>query len=239
MQNSHHILVVDDHRDIREPLTKYMKQQGFRVSSAADAAQARDLLQTNRFDLIVLDIMMPGEDGLSLCRHVQATSQVPIILLTAVSDEVDRILGLELGADDYVVKPFNPRELLARIKSVLRRSETMPRSSETITLKRYRFDDWALMINTREVEHIDGRVITLTTSEFQILLAMLERPNFALSRDQLLDLTKGRAAVVFDRTIDNHVSRLRQKLEVDPGEPKLLQTVWGRGYKIACDVIVE
>ncbi|MEM7633166.1 MAG: response regulator [Pseudomonadota bacterium] len=239
MQNSHHILVVDDHRDIREPLTKYMKQQGFRVSSAVDAAQARELLQTNRFDLIVLDIMMPGEDGLSLCRHIQATSQIPVILLTAVSDEIDRILGLELGADDYVVKPFNPRELLARVKSVLRRSETMPTSSETTTPKRFRFDGWTLIFNTREVEHTDGRVVTLTTSEFQILLAMLERPNFALSRDQLLDLTKGRAAVVFDRTIDNHVSRLRQKLEVDPGEPKLLQTVWGRGYKIACEVIVE
>lgn len=239
MQNSHHILVVDDHRDIREPLTKYMGQQGFRVSSAADAAQARDLLQTNRFDLIVLDIMMPGEDGLSLCRHIQASSQVPVILLTAVSDEIDRILGLELGADDYVVKPFNPRELLARIKSVLRRSETMPRSAAAVTLKRYRFDDWVLTINTREVEHVDGRVVALTTSEFQILLAMLERPNFALSRDQLLDLTKGRAAVVFDRTIDNHVSRLRQKLEADPGSPRLLQTVWGRGYKIACEVTAE
>lgn len=239
MQNSHHILIVDDHRDIREPLTKYMKQQGFRVSSAVDAAQARELLQTNRFDLIVLDIMMPGEDGLTLCRHIQATSQIPIILLTAVSDEIDRILGLELGADDYVVKPFNPRELLARIKSVLRRAETMPKSSEATTPRRFRFDDWALVINTREVEHTDGRVISLTTSEFQILLAMLERPNFALSRDQLLDLTKGRAAVVFDRTIDNHVSRLRQKLEVNPSEPKLLQTVWGRGYKIACEVVVE
>lgn len=239
MQNSHHILVVDDHRDIREPLTKYIKQQGFRVSSAADAAQARQLLKTNRFNLIVLDIMMPGEDGLSLCRHVQATSQIPVILLTAVSDEIDRILGLELGADDYVVKPFNPRELLARIKSVLRRSETMSKSSETTTPERFRFDDWTLVINRREAEHTDGRVITLTTSEFQILLAMLERPNFALSRDQLLDLTKGRAAVIFDRTIDNHVSRLRQKLEVDPGAPKLLQTVWGRGYKIACEVVVE
>lgn len=239
MQNSHHILVVDDHRDIREPLTRYMGQQGYRVSSAADAAQARDLLQTNRFDLIVLDIMMPGEDGLSLCRHIRASSQVPVILLTAVSDEIDRILGLELGADDYVVKPFNPRELLARIKSVLRRSETMPRSAEAATLRRYRFDDWVLTINAREVEHVDGRVVTLTTSEFQILLAMLERPNFALSRDQLLDLTKGRAAVVFDRTIDNHVSRLRQKLEADPASPRLLQTVWGRGYKIACEVTAE
>lgn len=239
MQRNYHLLIVDDHRDIREPLAKYMKQQGYRVTVAPDASVARELLQTHRFDLVVLDIMMPGEDGLSLCRHIQATSQLPVILLTAVADEVDRIIGLELGADDYVVKPFSPRELLARIKSVLRRSALMPRTIEKAATKAYRFENWTLRVNQREIFNSDGRSFSLTTSEFDILLAMLERPNVALSRDQLLDLTKGRAAIVFDRTIDNHVSRLRQKIEADPQNPKLIQTVWGTGYKISCDVVAE
>jgi two-component system OmpR family response regulator len=230
-----HILVVDDHRDIREPLAAYLRKHGMRVSQAADAAAARASLAKQAIDLIVLDIMMPGEDGLSLCRHVREAHDIPVILLTAMTDETDRIVGLEIGADDYVAKPFNPRELLARVKNVLRRANSLPRKRE-VAAKRYVFDHWTLDTGRRELTGRDDVAVMLSTAEFRLLVALLERPRLVLTRDQLLDLTSGRGSQPFDRSIDNQISRLRRKIERDPADPQLIKTVWGDGYQLAADV---
>ena len=230
-----HILVVDDHRDIREPLAAYLRKHGMRVSQAADAAAARASLAKQAIDLIVLDIMMPGEDGLSLCRYVREAHDIPVILLTAMADETDRIVGLEVGADDYVVKPFNPRELLARVKNVLRRTNSLPRKREAAA-KRYAFDRWMLDTGRRELTGCEGIAVVLSTAEFRLLVALVERPRLVLTRDQLLDLTSGRGAQPFDRSIDNQISRLRRKIELDPADPHLIKTVWGDGYQFAADV---
>jgi two-component system, OmpR family, response regulator len=231
-----HILVVDDHRDIREPLAAYLRKHGMRVSQAADAAAARHSLAKHAIDLIVLDIMMPGEDGLSLCRHVRETHDMPVILLTAMADETDRIVGLEVGADDYVVKPFNPRELLARVKNVLRRANTLPKQRDATAAKRFAFDRWTLDTGRRELVGHDGIAVVLSTGEFRLLHALVQRPRLVLSRDQLLDLTSGRGAQLFDRSIDNQISRLRRKVERDPADPQLIKTIWGDGYQLAADV---
>ena len=231
-----HILVVDDHRDIRDLLAKYLAKHGFRVLAAADAAEARRVLQAHAFDLVLLDIMMPGEDGLSLCRHLRESTEIPVLLLTAMGDETDRIVGLEIGADDYVTKPFNPRELLARIKAILRRVHALPPTRQPDLGERYRFGPWTLDVDRRELASENGALTNLSTSEFQLLLALIQRPNMVLSRDQLLDLTKGRATQLFDRSIDNQISRLRKKIETDPKAPTLIQTVWGGGYKLSGEV---
>lgn len=228
-----HILVVDDARDIREPLGTYLKKHGHRVSLAGDATAARQAMATNAIDLVVLDIMMPGEDGLSLCRWLSSTDGPPVILLTAMADDADRIVGLELGADDYVVKPFNPRELLARIRAILRR---VPPSREPVPSGRRGFagfvhDPAAGMVTTP-----DGREVILTTAENRLLVAFLDRPGQVLSRDQLLDLTQGREAKPYDRAIDNHVSRLRRKLEPDAKRATIIATEWGGGYRLAAEV---
>jgi two-component system OmpR family response regulator len=233
--NEPHILVVDDHRDIREPLAAYLRKHGMRVSQAADAAAARTSLAKNAIDLIVLDIMMPGEDGLSLCRHVREAYDTPVILLTAMADETDRIVGLEIGADDYLAKPFNPRELLARVKNVLRRANSLPRKRE-VAARRYAFDQWILDTGRRELTGRDGIAVALSTAEFRLLVALLERPRLVLTRDQLLDLTSGRGSQPFDRSIDNQVSRLRRKIERDPADPQLIKTIWGDGYQLSADV---
>jgi two-component system, OmpR family, response regulator len=233
--NEPHILVVDDHRDIREPLAAYLRKHGMRVSQAADAGAARASLMKQAIDLIVLDVMMPGEDGLSLCRHVREAHDTPIILLTAMADETDRIVGLEIGADDYVVKPFNPRELLARVKNVLRRANSLPNKRE-LTAKRYAFDHWILDTGRRELTDHDGIGVVLSTAEFRLLVALAERPRLVLTRDQLLDLTSGRGSQLFDRSIDNQISRLRRKIERDPADPQLIKTIWGNGYQFATDV---
>jgi two-component system, OmpR family, response regulator len=225
-----HILVVDDHRDIREPLAAYLEKNGYRASMAADARAARGLIDGAAIDLVVLDIMMPGEDGLSLCRHLRETTRVPVILLTARSDETDRIVGLEMGADDYVAKPFSPRELLARIKSVLRRVHSLPPQRQTVDATRIRFDGWTLDLAQRQVIDACGVAIPLSAAEFALLDALLRHPRVILSRDQLLDMTQGREAGVFDRSIDNQVSRLRKKIEADPKNPTLIKTVRGGGY---------
>jgi two-component system, OmpR family, response regulator len=230
-----HILVVDDHRDIREPLAAYLRKHGMRVSQAADAAATRASLAKQAIDLIVLDIMMPGEDGLSLCRYVREAHDIPVILLTAMADETDRIVGLEVGADDYVVKPFNPRELLARVKNVLRRTNSLPRKREAAA-KRYAFDRWMFDTGRRELTGCEGIAVVLSTAEFRLLVALVERPRLVLTRDQLLDLTSGRGAQPFDRSIDNQISRLRRKIELDPADPRLIKTVWGDGYQFAADV---
>jgi two-component system OmpR family response regulator len=236
MDPSPHILIVDDHKDIRDLVAKYLQLHGLRVSKAENAGTARRLLPAGAIDLIVLDIMMPGEDGLSLCRHLREATDIPVILLTAMADETDRVVGLELGADDYLTKPFNPRELLARIKAVLRRAQSLPRSREPAAGQRLAFDRWILAVDRRELEGRDRVAVPLSSGEFLLLSAFLNHPNMVLNRDQLLDLTKGRQAALFDRSVDNQVSRLRKKIERDPKTPKLIQTVWGGGYKLASKV---
>jgi two-component system OmpR family response regulator len=230
MEGTPHILVVDDHEDIRKLLGRYLAEHGLRVATAADAAAARRALKGAAIDLVVLDIMMPGEDGLSLCRHLRETSCTPVILLTAMVEETDRVVGIEIGADDYMTKPFNPRELLARIKAVLRRAHSLPPSREPPGRGRIRFDRWTLDLDRRELVDEDGVVTPLSTGEFRLLAAFVEHPGRVLSREQLLDLTRGRAAAPFDRSVDNQVSRLRRKLERDPRNPILIKTVWGGGY---------
>lgn len=234
-----HILIVDDHREIRDAVTRYLEKNGFRASSARDAAEMDAKLKTGRFDLIVLDVMMPGEDGLSVCRRLGASGEIPILMLTALGEETDRIVGLEIGADDYLSKPFNPRELLARIKAILRRSARSDTAAAQLTGRKVGFAGWVLDTDTRQLRRAgvaETPDVRLTTAEFKLLTTFLERPRFVLSRDQLLDLTSGRAAQVFDRTIDNQVSRLRRKIEDDPSDPRLITTVRGGGYVLAADV---
>ena len=231
-----HLLVVDDHREIRDALSKYLTKHDYRVTRADSAGAARRVLDGSRIDLVVLDVMMPGEDGLSLCRHIRAKSEVPIIMLTAMAEETDRVVGLELGADDYVTKPFNPRELLARIKAVLRRAHSLPPQPEQPTARQLRFDRWTFDVARRELMAEDGVAVPLSTGEFLLLGVFLRRPGMVLTRDQLLDLTRGREAVVFDRSIDNQVSRLRKKIELDPRRPQLIKTHWGGGYSFAAEV---
>jgi two-component system, OmpR family, response regulator len=232
---SPHVLIVEDARDIREPLARYLREHGYRATTAADAQAARKLMRGAAIDIIVLDIMMPGEDGLSLCRHIRESSQTPVILLTARGEEVDRIIGLEMGADDYIPKPFSPRELIARIAAVLRRTQALPPRQKPPEAERIKFGDWTLDTGQRELIGPDGMASPLSSGEFRLLSALLERPRIALSRNQLLDLTKGRDAELFDRSIDNHVSRLRKKIEPDPKNPRYIKTVWGGGYMFAVD----
>lgn len=231
-----HILVVDDHREIRELLCQYLKQHHFRVSVAEGGASMKKMLRENAIDLVVLDIIMPGEDGISLCRHLREQTKLPVIMLTAMAEATDRVIGLEVGADDYVTKPFEPRELLARIKAVMRRTHSLPFQKTALSANKFRFGDWILDADRRELINKDELAIPLSTVEFKLLSVFIERPHIVLNRDQLLDLTRGKEANVFDRSIDNQVSRLRKKIETDPKKPTLLQTVWGGGYKFAIDV---
>ena len=237
-QTTPHILVVDDHRDIREPLAKYLEKNGLRVSVAEGGEAMRRILKTAAIDLVVLDIMMPGEDGLSLCRHLREATALPVILLTAMAEDTDRIVGLEVGADDYVTKPFNLRELLARIKAVLRRTNATPPGERDAAppTRRLAFDRWIFDTDRRELIDEKGVSVPLSTAEFRLLTAFVKRPGIVLSREQLLDLTSGRAAEVFDRAVDNAVSRLRRKIEADPKAPALIKTVWGGGYTFAASV---
>ena len=226
-----HILIVDDHREMRELVSRALSREGFRVSAASDGKAMRKLLADSRIDLILLDLMLPGEDGLSLCRSISADCDVPIIMLTAKGEEVDRVIGLEMGADDYLPKPFGSRELIARVRAVLRRGRRedpgVPRAPSS---KMYRFDRWVLDTQSRELLRDDGVTVPLSTGEYELLLVMVERPRRVLSRDQLLDLARGRAAAGFDRSIDTQVSRLRKKLEHDPADPRVIKTIWGGGY---------
>jgi two-component system, OmpR family, response regulator len=229
MTTAPHILVVDDHREIRELVSRALAKEGFRVTVAGDGKAMRKALAEGRIDLILLDLMLPGEDGLALCRALRAESTVPIIMLTAKGEEVDRVIGLEMGADDYLAKPFGSRELVARIKAVLRRAPRdagVPRH----TAKLFRFGRWTLNAERRELLREDGVAVPLSTGEYDLLLALVERPQRLLSREQLLDLARGRAVSGLDRSIDTQVSRLRKKIEADPADPKIIQTVWGGGY---------
>ena len=236
MAGDPHILLVDDERDIRDPLASYLSRNGLRVTKAENAAAARQLLTAYAIDLVLLDIMMPGEDGLSLAGYIRATTSVPVILLTAKAEEMDRVVGLEIGADDYVTKPFSPRELLARIKAVLRRvgeNGQLVRAPDTDS---YGFGAWILKSGERELVGEDGVATPLSTGEYTILHAFVTHPRRVLTREQLLDLSQGRELAAFERSIDNHISRLRKKIEVNSSDPRLIKTVWGGGYMLAADV---
>jgi two-component system, OmpR family, response regulator len=239
MQGAPHILIVDDHREIRELVARVLAKEGFRVSAAADGRAMHKALADGRIDLILLDLMLPGEDGLSLCRTLRAQSDIPIIMLTAKGDEVDRVIGLEMGADDYLPKPFGSRELIARIKAVLRRGGHERAETAQAKPKFYRFDRWTLDAGARALLRDDGVTISLSTGEYDLLLALVERPQRVLSRDQLLDLARGRSATAFDRAIDTQISRLRKKIEADPSNPAIIKTVWGGGYTLTPPVSVE
>lgn len=229
------LLLVDDEPSLREPLADYLTRQGFQVRQAEDSSKARSALVEETPDLVLLDIMMPGEDGLSLCRHLTESKNIPVIFLTAKGEATDRIVGLEIGADDYVVKPFEPRELVARIRSVLRRA-----SKATVAVPEedalYEFDGWQLDPLKRRLIDPEGTVVPISSAEFRLLVAFLNHPRQVLDRDRLLDMVQGREAHLFDRAVDNQVSRLRRKVEVDSRDPKLIQTVWGGGYRLAADV---
>lgn len=223
-----HILVVDDQASIVRPLLRNLETNGFRATGAETASRARALIKRNAFDLVILDIMMPGEDGLSLCQHLRAETEIPVILLTAMADDDDVILGLEVGADDYLTKPFNPRELIARIRSVLRRAQSGVRIKPS---RRFGFGDWTLDIDRSELTRADGLVETLSTGELEVLKVLIAAPFVTLSRDDILNRTKGREALPFERSIDVMVSRLRQKIEPSKSNPDYIKTVWGGGYR--------
>lgn len=229
------ILIVDDDADIRSLLADYLGEQGWHVSTAQDGATMQEALDTTPIDLVVLDLTLPGSDGLTLCRDLRARSSLPVIMLTARSAPLDRILGLEMGADDYLCKPFEPRELLVRIRNVLRRSGTA--GSDAVNAgTRWHFANWALDDSTRQLQNDAGLVVMLSGGEYRLLKALLERPNRALNRDQLLTLTQGREADPLDRSIDLHISRLRQKLGDDARAPKLIKTLRNEGYLLAATV---
>jgi len=231
-----HILIVDDHREMRDLVSRALAKEGFRVSTAGDGKTMRKVLADARIDLILLDLMLPDEDGLSLCRSLRADSDIPIIMLTAKGDEIDRVIGLEMGADDYLPKPFGSRELMARIRAVLRRNRANAPALDPAKPKHFLFDRWAFDVDRRELLGDDGVAVALSTGEYDLLLALVEHPQRTLSRDQLLDLARRRAANSFDRSIDTQVSRLRKKIERDPSEPTIIKTVWGGGYIFTPDV---
>jgi two-component system OmpR family response regulator len=231
MDNSPHILIVDDDREIRNLLGKFLEKHGCRVTTVRDGREMRAALDDWKIDLVVLDLMLPGEDGLTLCRELRAHSAIPIVMLTAMGEETDRIVGLEMGADDYLPKPFNPRELLARIKAVLRRAEDrLERPAPGKPEQAMHFAGWKLDAARRCLVSPQGVTVTLTAGEFDLLVAFVDHPGRVLSRDQLLDFTRGRAAAPFDRSVDIQVSRLRRKIECDSTNPELIKTVRGGGY---------
>jgi two-component system OmpR family response regulator len=231
-----HILVVDDDTEIRNLLREYLQQQGYRVTALPDGRGLRAAVDTAPPDLVILDVMMPGEDGLTLCRELRARSGVPIIMLTARGEETDRIVGLELGADDYIAKPFSPRELLARIKSVLRRARALPENLRQGESGVFRFAGWTLDAATRNLTSPDGVVVALSGTDFRLLKIFVDHPNRVLTRDQLIDLMLAREAGPYDRAIDIQVSRLRQRLGEDAKEPVIIKTVRGQGYVFAAHV---
>jgi DNA-binding response OmpR family regulator len=221
------ILVVDDEPIVREVVAKYLKREGYRTLEAADGARARELVEREAPNLIVLDLMIPGTDGLSLCRWIRSSSQLPVIMLTARGEEADRIVGLEIGADDYVTKPFSPRELVARVRSVLRRAEPSVPVAEHLT-----FGDLELVASTREVTK-GGRPLQLTAKEFDLLQFLASHPRHVFSREQLMSRVWGYSTALDTGTVTVHIRRLREKIEDDPSHPLFLQTVWGVGYRFS------
>jgi two-component system, OmpR family, response regulator len=236
MEQTPHILFVEDDADIRSLVADFLAKNGYRTSVAGDGRELDRTLEVSRIDLVILDIMLPKEDGLSLCRRIRATSHVPIIMLTARGSEIDRVVGLEMGADDYLTKPFSTHELLARIRALLRRANLAraPREHRPASLS---FAGWKLDLGARRLQSADGAAVPLTGGEFKLLVAFCEHPRRVLTREQLLDLTRGRAAALFDRSIDIQVSRLRRKIEENPKDPVLIQTVRAGGYFFAAEVV--
>jgi two-component system OmpR family response regulator len=242
MDHADHILIVDDDREIRELVGNFLKRNGLNVTFAADGRQMRALLENMTVDLIVLDIMMPGDDGLVLCRELRGGKHksTPVLLLTARSDDMDRIIGLEMGADDYIVKPFVARELLARIKAVLRRTRMLPPNFQvTEPGRQVAFGDWRLDTTARHLLDASGTIVSLSGAEYRLLRVFLDHPQRVLNRDQLLNLTQGRDADIFGRSIDLLVSRLRQRLREDAREPIYIKTVRSEGYVFASAVEIS
>ena len=236
MEPSPHILVVDDDREIRDLLGRFLEKHGMRVTAVRDGREARRAWTAGHYQLVVLDLMLPGESGLDLARWMRGQSGVPIVMLTAMGEETDRIIGLELGADDYLPKPFNPRELLARIRAVLRRAGDAPLAGGATGGAALRFSGWTLEPARRRLLNPDGAEVVLTGGEYDLLVALVERANRVLTRDMLLDLLRGRQAGPFDRAIDVAISRLRRKLEDDGRNSQLIKTVRGGGYVLAATV---
>jgi len=230
------ILIVDDDEDIRKLLEEYLRKNGFDAHAVADGPAMRDALAAKPASLVVLDLMLPGEDGLSLCRQLRARSQVPVLMLTAKGDPVDRIIGLEMGADDYLAKPFDPRELVARIRSILRRAKALPADTEINVPESFSFSGWRLDTKERNLRAPDGVVVPLSGAEYRLLLIFLQNPNAVVSRDQLSNFTFGHDADPLDRTIDMQVSRLRERLRDQAREPAIIKTVRGKGYVLAVRV---
>lgn len=237
MDKLDHLLIVDDDEEIRDLLKQYLEKSGFKVSTAANGRQMRSVLASGGVDLIVLDLMMPHEDGLSLCRELSATKMqaVPILMLTARNEEADRILGLEMGADDYLTKPFATRELLARIRAILRRARMMPaqpgaKLGDSSVSRLLRFGVWTVDTHARHLIDESGAIVSLSGAEYRLLLVFLDHPQRVLTRDQLLSLTQNREADYFDRSIDILVSRLRKRLRDDSREPQYIKTLRSEGY---------
>ncbi len=240
MTAADHILVVDDDTEIRALLKEYLSRQGFRVTAVADGPSMEQTMEDQRFDLVVLDVMLPGEDGISLCRKLRGHSAIPVIMLTARGDEQDRIAGLETGADDYLPKPFNPHELSARINSVLRRARSLPQDLEPEDVKAYVFGNWRLLTSTRQLQNAEGTVVPLSGAEYRLLCIFLRYPNSVLSRERLMELLRGRDRnIPFDRSMDVQVSRLRQRLRDDGHNAGIIRAVRGEGYVFTLPVQVE
>ncbi|MEK8046618.1 response regulator [Ideonella margarita] len=233
-----HILIVDDDVEIRQLLGTYLERNGLRATTVGDGRAMQRALEAQRCDLIVLDLMLPGEDGLTLCRDLRARgNDTPVLMLTARGDEMDRILGLEMGADDYLPKPFSPRELLARIKVILKRTRSLPPNLRPDDQARLQFGPWVLDTVQRHLQTLEGgQVVSLSGAEYKLLRIFLAHPHRVLNRDQLVDLTQGREADPLDRSIDVQVSRLRQRLGDDPKDPRLIKTVRGEGYVLSVPV---
>lgn len=231
------VLLVEDDSEIGELISRYLETHQIDVVLVGDGRAMDAALATRDFDLLILDLNLPGEDGLSICRRLRAERDLPIIIVTAQGEDVDRIVGLEMGADDYMVKPFNPRELLARIRSVLRRAHAAPRNGQSAGGRYYLFCGWRVDVMAHQVTAPSGMKVAMTSAEFDLLYALCERPNRVLTRDQLIDLTHGPTAGPFQRSIDVLISRLRQKLEADPKNPKFIQTVRSEGYLFAPQVV--
>jgi len=239
MSDRPHLVIVDDDREIRTLLSQYLEKHDFRTTAVAEGKEMRRIMERSRVDLVVLDLMLPGEDGLSICRELRTRSQVPIIMLTAKGEDVDRIVGLELGADDYVPKPFNPRELLGRIRAVLRRTAHAPRDPSPDTVRSFTFNGWKLDTTSRTLTDSEGKEISLSGAEYRLLAVLLSSANRVLSRAQLTELLRGREADPFDRSIDVRVSRLRQILGDDARAPQIIKTVYGEGYVVGVSVQVH
>jgi len=235
-QSAARIVVIDDDPDIRELVSEFLIRHGFDVEAAADGAGLNRALAAAPTDLVILDVMLPGEDGLQICRRLAGSDGPAVIMLSAMGEETDRIVGLELGADDYVTKPFNPRELLARVRAILRRVSAAPKPADEGKRQRLRFGGWTLDVARHALLDAAGEETALGSAEFKLLHALVTRPGLVLTRDQLLDITAGRNAQAFDRSIDNLVSRLRRRIEPDPAQPTLIKTVWGDGYMFAAAV---